>query len=140
MPASGGVPKQDSYLLAWDPVTGTEKFRIQNEIYGASGVLATSGNLIFSGNHKGEFVAYDARDGKRSGRAPAQARVVAAASTFTVDGQQQVAILAGARGLPVGQKRTVASSANNSRMLVFKAGGAAALPADMPAVTAGKPA
>ncbi len=34
-----------------------------------------------------------------------------------VDGQQYVAILAGARGLPPGGKRTVGSSANNSRIL-----------------------
>ncbi len=135
VPASGSVPKSDSFILAWDPVTGTEKFRIQNEVYGASGVLATSGNLIFSGNHKGEFVAYDARDGKKLWTAPTQARTVAAASTFLVDGQQQVAILVGARGLPTGQKRTNAVSANNSRILVFKAGGKAALPAEMPTTT-----
>ncbi len=135
VPASGAVPKQDSYIVAWDPVAGKEKWRIQNEVYGASGILATSGNLIFSGNHKGEFVAYDARDGKRIWAAPTQARVVAAASTYLVDGQQQVAILVGARGLPSGQKRTVGVSANNSRILVFKAGGAAVLPAEMPTTT-----
>jgi glucose dehydrogenase/mono/diheme cytochrome c family protein len=135
VPSSGTVPKQESFLLAWDPVTGTEKWRVQNDVYGASGVLATSGNLIFSGNHKGEFAAYDARDGRKLWSAPTQARVVAAASTFLVDGQQQVAILVGARGMPAGQKRTVPSSANNSRILVFKTGGAASLPAEMPATT-----
>jgi mono/diheme cytochrome c family protein len=140
VPATGTVPKQDSYLLAWDPVTGTEKFRIQNEVYGATGVLATSGNLLFSGNHKGEFVAYDARDGKKLWSAPTQARIVAAPASYLVDGQQHVAILVGARGLPTGQKRTSAVSANNSRILVFKAGGTASLPADMPAATAGAPA
>jgi PQQ-dependent dehydrogenase (methanol/ethanol family) len=133
--ATGVNPPRDSYILAWDPVTGTEKFRIKNPTYGASGILATSGNLIFSGNHDGEFVAYDARDGKKLWSAPTQARVVAAASTFLVDGQQQVAILVGARGMPAGQKRTVPSSANNSRILVFKAGGSASLPAEMPTTT-----
>jgi PQQ-dependent dehydrogenase (methanol/ethanol family) len=131
VPSSGSVPKQDSYIIAWDPVTGTEKFRIQNEIYGATGVLATSGNLLFSGNHKGEFVAYDARNGKKLWSAPTQARVVAAPATFMVEGQQQIAILVGARGLPAGQKRTVSVSANNSRLMVFRMGGAAALPAEM---------
>ncbi len=134
---AGGKPTvQDSYLLAWDPVTGTEKFRVKNEVYGATGVLATKGNLIFSGNHKGEFVAYDARDGKKLWTAPVQARVVAAASTFEVDGEQQVAILVGARGLPVGQVRTNPLSANNSRILVYKIGGKASLPAAMPTMTA----
>jgi quinohemoprotein ethanol dehydrogenase len=134
--ATGVNPPRDSYILAWDPVTGTEKWRIKNDVYGASGILATSGNLIFSGNHKGEFVAYDARDGKRLWSAPTQARIVAAPSTFTVDGQQQVAILVGARGLPEGQKRTVGVSANNSRIQVYKIGGTASLPAEMTAAKA----
>jgi PQQ-dependent dehydrogenase (methanol/ethanol family) len=134
--AGGKAPERDSYILAWDPVTGTEKWRIKNDVYGASGILATSGNLIFSGNHKGEFVAYDARDGKKLWSAPTQARIVAAPSTFTVDGEQQVAILVGARGLPEGQKRTVGVSANNSRIQVYKIGGTATLPTEMTAAPA----
>jgi mono/diheme cytochrome c family protein len=136
VPSSGTVPERDSYLLAWDPIAGKEVWRVRNETYGASGVLVTSGNLVFSGNHSGEFVAYDARDGRKLWSAPTQARVVAAPSTYLVDGQQQVAILVGARGLPADQKRTNALSANNSRLLVFKPGGAASLPAEMSAVVA----
>ena len=137
--AMGEAPKQESYLLAWDPVEGKEVWRVQNEVYGATGVLATAGNLVFSGNHKGEFVAYTAKTGEKLWSAPTGARVVAAPSTYTVNGEQHVAILVGARGLPPGGKRTSAVSANNSRILVFKAGGTAQLPADMPA-TASVPA
>jgi PQQ-dependent dehydrogenase (methanol/ethanol family) len=136
-----GAPKRgnvESYVLAWDPVKATEVWRIPNEEYGASGILATSGDLIFSGNHKGEFLAYDARTGKRLWAAPTQARVVAAASTFSVDGQQNVAILVGARGLPPGQKRTNPLSANNSRILVYRLGGGASLPAVLDAGRAGE--
>jgi quinohemoprotein ethanol dehydrogenase len=121
----------ESYILAWDPVKAKEVWRVKNEVYGSSGILATSGNLIFSGNHKGEFSAYNATTGEKLWTAQTQARVVAAASTFLVDGQQQVAILVGARGLPAGQIRTNAVSANNSRILVFKAGGTESLPAEM---------
>jgi quinohemoprotein ethanol dehydrogenase len=135
-----GAPKRgnvESYILAWNPVTAKEVWRIPNEEYGASGLLATSGDLIFSGNHKGEFVAYDARTGKRLWAAPTQARVVAAASTFLVNGQQNIAILVGARGLPPGQIRTNPSSANNSRILVYRIGATGTLPAAMSAVAAG---
>jgi len=45
-----------------------------------------------------------------------------------IGGEQYVAILVGARGLPKGQARTNALSANNSRILVFKLGGTAQLP------------
>ncbi|MEZ5937070.1 MAG: PQQ-dependent dehydrogenase, methanol/ethanol family [Hyphomonadaceae bacterium] len=134
-----GAPKRgniESYILAWDPVAAKEVWRVPNEVYGATGVLATHGGVVFSGNHNGEFAAYDARTGKKLWSAPTQARVVAAPSTFMVDGQQQVAVLVGARGLPVGQERTVPTSANNSRVLVFRLGGDASLPATMPTVSA----
>ena len=135
--AAGAAPKTEAYLLAWDPIAQKEVWRVPNvDARGATGVMATSGNLVFSGNHAGEFAAYDARTGKKLWSAPTQAKVVAAPSTFLVDGQQQVAILVGARGLPIGQKRTVAESANNSRILVYRMGGKATLPADMPTVTA----
>ncbi len=136
--ATGSAPRYETYILAWDPVKAEEVWRIPNvDTRGASGILATSGNLIFSGNHIGEFNAYDATTGKKLWTAPTQAKVVAAPATFTVDGVQQVAILAGARGLPPGQTRTVRESANNSRILVFKAGGSATLPAEMPAEAPG---
>ncbi len=126
---AGGVPpKTESYILAWDPVDAREVWRIPNEEDGASGLLATAGGLIFSGNHDGEFVAYDAITGERLWSANTQARIVAAPSTYTVDGAQHVAVLVGARGLPNGSERTSAYSANNSRLLVYAAGGDKALP------------
>jgi quinohemoprotein ethanol dehydrogenase len=133
--APGAPPRGNvtSYILAWDPVNSKEMFRIPNQEYGASGLLATDGNLIFSGNHMGEFVAYDATTGKKLWSAPTGARVVAAPATFEADGKQQVAILVGARGLPPKQNRTSAVSANNSRILVFAAGGTAKLPSELPA-------
>jgi PQQ-dependent dehydrogenase (methanol/ethanol family) len=127
----------ESYILAWDPVAAKEVWRAPNEVYGGSGVLATAGGLVFSGNHNGEFAAYDAAAGKRLWAAPVQARVVAAPSTYLVDGVQHVAVLVGARGLPPGQARTSASSANNSRLLVYRAGGSQSLPATLEAAVAG---
>jgi len=131
-----GAPKRgniESYILAWDPIAAKEVWRIPNEVYGSSGILATAGNLIFSGNHNGEFNAYNAKTGEKLWSAPTQARVVAAASTYLVDGQQHVALLVGARGLPSEQKRTNSLSANNSRLLVFKIGATASLPIEMTA-------
>ncbi|MBK8840253.1 MAG: PQQ-dependent dehydrogenase, methanol/ethanol family [Hyphomonadaceae bacterium] len=128
----------ESYILAWDPVKAKEVWRVPNEVYGSSGILATSGNLIFSGNHKGEFNAYNATTGEKLWTAPTQARVVAAPSTFMADGKQKIALLVGARGLPDNQIRTNAYSANNSRLLVFQAGGEAKLPTEMPAIDPAK--
>jgi len=139
--AAGAAPKTEAYLIAWDPIAAKEVWRVPNtDPRGGTGVMVTSGNLVFSGNHAGEFNAYDARTGQKLWSSPTQAKVVAAPSTFTVDGQQQVAILVGARGLPIGQTRTVPTSANNSRILVYRIGGTATLPGVMPTVsTSGTP-
>ena len=128
----------ESYILAWDPVKAKEVWRIKNDAYGSSGILATSGNLIFSGNHKGEFNAYNATTGEKLWTAPTQARTVAAAATYTVDGKQEIAILTGARGRPEGQPHINPFSGNNSRLLVFAAGGKTALPAAMPPIDPSK--
>ncbi|RYY95832.1 MAG: PQQ-dependent dehydrogenase, methanol/ethanol family, partial [Alphaproteobacteria bacterium] len=128
----------ETYILAWDPVKAKEVWRIKNDVYGSTGILATSGNLIFSGNHKGEFNAYNATTGEKLWTAPTQARVVAAPATYTVDGKQEIALLVGARGLPDDQPRTNPYSANNSRILVFKMDAKSELPTTMPAVDPSK--
>ena len=92
----------ESYILAFDPVKMKEVWRIKNAVYGSSGLLATAGGLVFSGNHAGEFSAYDAKTGAKLWSAAAGARVVAAPIAFTVDGQEEIAILVGARGLSAG--------------------------------------
>jgi len=124
-PARGNVK---SYLQAYDPSTQKEVWRVPNAVFGATGVLATASDLVFSGNHNGEFVAYDARTGAKLWSAATQARVVAAPATYTIGGEQYVAILVGARGLPDKQVRTSPVSANNSRLLVYKLGGKAEMP------------
>ena len=129
--AQPGAPKRGnvkSYLQAFDPVKGKEAWRVDHKDYGATGTLVTASDLVFAGNHSGEFVAHDARSGAKLWSAPTQARVVAAPSTYVIDGEQYVAILVGARGLPPNQARTSPVSANNSRILVYKLGANATLP------------
>lgn len=131
--AGDNVPDRKSYLLAWDPVTQQEMWRADHiDPRGASGVLATAGGLVFQGTTQGEFIAYHAETGKRLWSTFTQAGVVAAPSTFLVNGEQHIALLAGSRGLPVmgegASGATTQVSSNNSRLLVYKIGGAATLP------------
>jgi quinohemoprotein ethanol dehydrogenase len=116
-PARGNIR---SYLEAYDPVKQKEIWRAPDKDYGAHGVMVTASDVVFSGDWSGAFNAFDARTGKKLWSAPTQADVVAAPSTYTIGGVQYVALLVGARGLPPGQARTNALSANNSRILVFK--------------------
>jgi PQQ-dependent dehydrogenase (methanol/ethanol family) len=129
--AQPGAPPRGnikSYLQAWDPVAQKEVWRAPDTDYGPHGTMVTASDLVFSGDWSGRFSAYDARTGAKLWSAPTQANVVAAPSTYTIDGEQYVAILVGARGLPPGQVRTSALSANNSRILVFKLGARSSLP------------
>jgi quinohemoprotein ethanol dehydrogenase len=82
--------------------------------------MVTASDIVFSGDWSGHFNAFDAKTGEKIWSAPTQADVVAAPATYTIAGEQYVAVLVGARGLPPGQARTSASSANNSRLLVYK--------------------
>ncbi len=92
----------------------------------------TAGNLVFHGNAMGEIVAYRATDGQKLWSAPTQAGVVAAPITYTIDGEQYVAIevgWGGAFGLAAGELARDAHLASNiPRVLVFKVGGEAKLP------------
>jgi quinohemoprotein ethanol dehydrogenase len=112
------------YLLAWDPVSQKEVWRVSHPSGGRSGgSLATAGGLVFSGNTAGEeFAAYRADSGERLWGHAAQTGVMAGPSTFEVDGEQYVAVVAGFR--LTGNYWTP----NYSRLLVYKLGGTAKLP------------
>ncbi len=137
MAAGEAAPKRSAYLLAWDPVAQREVWRVPKIVAtDAAGVLSTAGGLVFQGNAAGEFSAFKDDTGELLWTAPTQAMTVAAPITFLVDGQQYVAVLTGGRALPTegpnASGATTRASTNNSRLLVFKQGGTARLPAELP--------
>ncbi len=132
------VPERAAYLLAWDPVSQREAWRAPLAFpTEAAGVLATAGGLVFQGNASGEFVAYHEQTGEALWREVTQAVTVAAPVSYAINGEQYVALVTGSRALPesgpgaVG--RTATASSNNSRLLVYRLGGEAALPTELPA-------
>lgn len=136
MAAGENAPKRSAYLLAWDPVAQREVWRVPKVVTtDAAGVLSTAGGLVFQGNASGEFNAYRDTTGELLWSAPTQAMTVAAPMTYTVDGEQYVAVLVGGRALPTEGAGAIGSttraSTNNSRMLVFKRGGTARLPTEI---------
>lgn len=60
-----------------------------------SGVLATAGGLVFYGQPNGGFAAVDQRDGKTLWQFPTNVRMKASPMTFSVSGNQYVAVAAG---------------------------------------------
>ncbi len=119
------------YLLAWDPVKAKEAWRVSFDAGRGGGTLTTAGNLVFEGNSKNqELAAYRADTGEKLWSMPAQTGVVAGPVTYEVDGEQYVAVSAGARFGFGGNYY----SPNGSRILAFKLGGTAKLPDPVPPV------
>lgn len=124
-------------LIAWDPVAQKERWRVQYQGPWNGGMLATAGGLVFQGTAAGNFSAYATENGKQLWSFPAQTGVVASAATYTIKGEQYVAVLAGWGGafpITAGVLQEDSGPIRNiSRLLVFKLGGKAKLP-DLPAL------
>ncbi|MGB7406545.1 MAG: PQQ-dependent dehydrogenase, methanol/ethanol family [Pacificimonas sp.] len=86
------------HLAAWDPVTQSEKWRVQYDGPWNGGVLATEGGLVFQGTAKGDFNAYDAATGDQLWSFAAGTGIIAAPMSYEIDGEQYVAIMAGYGG------------------------------------------
>ncbi|MEO0689453.1 MAG: PQQ-binding-like beta-propeller repeat protein, partial [Pseudomonadota bacterium] len=122
--------------MAWDPVAQEARWVVEHPGPWNGGILATGGDLVFQGNSSSEFAAYNAATGEKLWSFAAQTGVVAPPMTYTVDGEQYIAVLAGwggayaitADGHLINHQAPVR---NISRLLVFKLGGDAQLP-DMP--------
>ena len=123
-------------LLAWDPVTQKEAWRVPYPGPSNGGTLATGGNLVFQGTAGGEFRAYAADTGKQLWSFPAQSGIIAAPMSYAIDGEQHVAILVGWGGLwdmNTGVLANVSGPSRNiSRLMVFKLGANGTLPEPPP--------
>ena len=123
-------------LIAWDPVKQEQRWRVDLKGPWNGGVLATAGGLVFEGTASKEFVAYETATGKRLWSVDAQTGVMAAPITYAINGEQYVAVLAGWGGswaLSPGILSEKSGPVRNiSRLLVYKLGGTAQLPAEPP--------
>ncbi len=121
-----------SSLLAWDPVSQREVWRISQEGPEQGGLLSTSGNLVFQGTATEELIAYDATSGEQLWSAPTQTGVLAPPITYSVDGEQYIAVVVGWGAVTANVLGVVTNPAgtnrNISRILAFKPGGNAELP------------
>ncbi len=120
------------HITAWDPVAQKEIWRFTHEGPWNGGMLSTAGNLLIQGNAEGQLVAYSADEGKKLWQFDAQTGIVAPPMTFRLNGEQYIAVAAGWGGtyaLTAGEDDNSGPKPNYSRLLVFKLGGKAALPA-----------
>ena len=120
------------FLIAWNPLTQSIAWRYKHAGVSNGGALSTEGGLVFQGSAKGQFNAFDARDGSLKWSFPSDTGIIAAPISYEVDGEQYVAIVVGwggVFGLGHGDlSKVYADVRNNSRVLVFKLNGQAELP------------
>lgn len=94
-PTNDQLPAGSGELLAWDPVAQQARWRVPLKSDWNGGTLATAGNLVFQGSGDGHFTAYSADRGEKLWDAPTGAGVIGSPITYTLGGQQYVAVLEG---------------------------------------------
>jgi len=117
-----------TYLLAWNPVTQTEAWRVRAD---RAGVLATAGGLVFQGQGgvTGRFSAFRADNGREVWDYRMPNGVQAAPITYSVGGVQYIAITTG-NGASPAQGDADERDRQPGRMVAFRLNGTATLPAE----------
>jgi len=137
LPADAAVRKAfmanvRGFLLAWDPVKQREVWRVPHPGTTNGGLLTTAGNIVIQGNAAGRLGVYRATDGKTLWATDVQTAAMAPPITYSVRGNQYIAIsvgtggghflLAGAVAEHSGKQRNI------SRILAFRLNGKDSLP------------
>jgi quinohemoprotein ethanol dehydrogenase len=123
VPASIGPAAVDGQrggvLLAWDPVTQKERWRVSGGGGAGGGTMVTASNLLFQTLNDGRLLAYTADKGEKlldlqtglpGGLGPP--------ITYMLDGQQYVALMGGT-GQAGGGRGGKAETLMRPRLLVF---------------------
>ncbi len=108
-----------------------EAWRVDYPSRGSGGTLATAGNLVIQGTVDQTVAAYRADTGTKLWEMPVQTIPVAGPISYSVDGEQYIALSAGFGGgnAMLQEIRTTTSRKRaDGRLLVFKLGGKAELP------------
>ncbi|MBT4521938.1 MAG: PQQ-binding-like beta-propeller repeat protein, partial [Halieaceae bacterium] len=112
-------------LVAWNPVTQQEAWRVEHSGSWNGGLLSTASNLIFQGTADGQLVAYTADKGEKVWEFPVATGIVAPPISYEIDGEQYISInvgWGGAFALVFGEFVQPESLPNVNRILTFKLG------------------
>ena len=117
------------FLRALDPVTGKIVWQQPSATGWDGGVLSTAGGLVFQGDALGRLNVYAADSGRLLTRIELGSSVMAAPMSYSVRGEQYVALLAGYGGGILGSPFPPQSAAyrygNGGRIIALKLGGGA---------------
>jgi alcohol dehydrogenase (cytochrome c) len=82
-------------LRAFDPATGKIVWEQKNKAPLWGGVLATAGNLVFTGTPEGYLKAYDAKTGEELWKFQTGSGIIGSPVTFEQDGEQYIVTVSG---------------------------------------------
>ncbi len=85
-------------LRAMDPTTGKVAWEHKEKLPLWAGVLATKGNLVFTGTGDGYFKAFDAKTGKELWKFNVGTGIISPPITWEMDGEQYIGVTAGYGG------------------------------------------
>ena len=105
-----------SHLDAWDPVTGKRAWSYPYQYVLLASVLATAGDLVFSGDPEGYFFALDARTGAKQWSYQTGAGHRGSSISYSVNGRQYIATPTGWQGSLVGAAAAAAFPDQEFRM------------------------
>ncbi len=121
-----GPAKWLNVLEAIDPISGAIAWRRESTQIMAGGVLTTAPGLVFAGRADGVLQIFDVADGKTLKEIATGTSIMAAPSTYAVDGVQYVAVQAGyggGGGFSFPPYSAAYKYGNQNRIIVFKLGG-----------------
>jgi len=124
---------QRGYIAAWDPVTQKEVWEVETAgMFDRAGMLATGGGLVISGSGTGFLRAYNDQTGALLHEFEVKSSIVAAPATYTVNGEQYIAVEAGLGGgvytYAPDPKSAAYQYGNDGRIVAFKLDGGAMPP------------
>jgi quinohemoprotein ethanol dehydrogenase len=120
-----------SWLVAIDPSTQRQAWRVRTPTGADGGLMATAGDLVFQGDTTGDFNAYSSQSGAKLWSFDARSGIVAAPITYLANGTQYVSVVT---GVGTGAALAAMSGTNADyrtqprRVLTFAIGGTATVP------------
>ncbi len=111
-------------LLAWDPVNQKVAWKFPDG--GPDGGTMSTPDLVFQGTRTGYFNVHDARIGKKLKSIFTGTGIMAAPTTYSIDGEQYVVVMAGYGGAETSGYLPDAAFfqyENKGRIIAFKLGG-----------------
>ncbi|HTW64618.1 MAG TPA: PQQ-binding-like beta-propeller repeat protein [Bryobacteraceae bacterium] len=132
-PLKPGEFPEEGKLLAWDPVSQSARWSVDEPIATNSAVLSTAGNLVFQGQGTGEFAAYTADTGRRVWSVMTGSAIHSVPVSFAIHGAQYILVPvgwgSGSRLFSKGSSMaTPEAKRGPARLLAFKLGGTTPFP------------